>query len=133
MTTERFLSKKLQQFSILDIGLIKCVYLLLGLLIFSLYPKLSTLDWWFYLPLAILCSIPLWVHFFSQKGSLLKKMQAYLKTNSPSNQMLLAMAMFFFALTFGLLLPTLVSFHWWIYLGAMIILAIKPLTVSWFW
>jgi hypothetical protein len=133
MAMERFLSKKLQQFSVLDMGLIKCVYLIFGLLIFSLYPKLSVLNWWFYLTLAILCSIPLWVHLFFQKGSLLKKIHAYLKTNNPSNQMLLAMAMFFFALTFGVLLPSLVGLPWWIYLGAMIILAIKPLTVSWFW
>lgn len=57
MTMDSFLSKKLQQFSILDLGLVKLVYLAVGLLIYSLYPKLSELNWWFYLVLTALCSM----------------------------------------------------------------------------
>lgn len=133
MTMESYLSNKLQQFSILDLGLVKCVYLVTGLLIFSLYPKLSALNWWFYLALTILCSMPLWIHLFSQKGSVLKQIHIYIKTNNPSNQVLLALAVFFFALMLGTLLPILVSAHWWVYLVVITILAIKPLTVTWFW
>ena len=133
MTMDSFLSKKLQQFSILDLGLVKCVYLVVGLLIYSLYPKLSALNWWFYLVLTLLCSMPLWIHLFSQKGNLLEKAHNYLKTNNPSNQVLLALAMFFLALMLGTLLPFLISAHWWIYVVVIAILAIKPLTVTWFW
>ena len=130
MTIDSFLSKKLQQFSILDLGLVKCVYLVVGLLIYSLYPKLAALNWWFYLVLTVLCSMPLWIHLFSQKGTLLEKMHYYLKTNNPSNQVLLALAMFFLALMLGTLLPIVVSAHWWIYVVVITILAIKPLTVT---
>lgn len=133
MTIETFLSKKLQQFSILDLSLVKSVYLVMGLLIFSLYPNLSSLDWWFYLIIAVLCALPLWGHLFSQKGNFTKKMKGYLKTNNPSNQVLLALSVFFSALVLGVLFPVLVSAEWWIYVIIMVILAIKPLTVTWVW
>lgn len=133
MTAESFLSSKLQKFSILDFGLVKLTYGVFGLLMFSLYPKLAGLDWWFYLILTILCTLPLSIHLYSQKGGLIEKMHAYLKTNSPSNQVLVALSMFFLAAMLGVLLPILVSAQWWVYLVLMLILALKPLTVTWFW
>ena len=63
MTMDSFLSKKLQQFSILDLGLVKLVYFVFGLLIFSLYPKLSTISWLFYLILTVICIMPLWIQY----------------------------------------------------------------------
>ena len=38
MTMDGFLSKKLQQFSVVDLGLVKCVYLVFGILIFFILP-----------------------------------------------------------------------------------------------
>lgn len=133
MTAESFLSKKLQKFSVLDLSLIKSVYFVFGLLIFALYPNLSFLDWWFYLVLFMICAMPLEVHFFSQKGTLVKKMHAFLKTNNPSNQVLLFLSVFFSACMFGVIFPVLVSGSWWLYIIMMIPLAIKPMQKTWFW
>jgi len=133
MTAESFLSKKLQKFSILDLALVKSVYFVFGFLIFALYPNLSALDWWFYLVLLIMCAMPLEVHLFSQKGSLVKKMHAFLKTNNPSNQVLLFLSVFFSACMLGVLLPVLVSGPWWLYVIIIVPLAVKPMTKTWFW
>jgi len=133
MTAESFLSKKLQKFSILDLALVKSVYFVFGLLIFVLYPNLSALDWWFYLVLLMMCAMPLEVHLFSQSGSLIQKMHAFLKTNNPSNQVLLFLSVFFSACMFGVWFPVLVSGAWWLYVIIMIPLAIKPMTKTWFW
>lgn len=133
MTAESFLSQKLQKFSIVDFGCVKIVYLVLGLLIFSLYMPLMGLSWWFYLVLAALCALPLYIHLFSQPGGMIEKMHRYLKTNNPSNQVLLFLSMFFFSLMLGALMPVLTSFHWWIYVTVMIIFALKPMTKTWLW
>jgi hypothetical protein len=81
----------------------------------------------------ILCAIPLEIHLFSQKGNLFEKMHAYLKTNNPSNQVLMFLTMFFFALMLATLMPVLASAQWWVYVIIIVLLAIKPLTKSWFW
>lgn len=133
MSVENFLENKLQKFSIIDMGFVKAVYFVIGLLVFSLYPALSTLSVWFYLILLIFCAFPLYVHLFSQPGSLLEKAHSYLKSNNPSNQMLLFLTMFFLSLFLGKLLPILVSADWWVYLLIIIPLMIKPLTKTWFW
>lgn len=133
MTAESYLSKQLQKFSIVDISLVKLVYFVFGLFIFSLYPRVSLIDWWFYFILFLVCAIPLEVHLFSQKGSLIEKAQAYLKTNNPSNQVLLFLSTFFFAFMLGTLMPFLVAGPWWLYLMIMVAAAIMPLRKSWFW
>ena len=133
MSAESFLEKKLQQFSIIDLSLVKSVYFLISLMIFSLYPKLSSLDWWFYMIIALICSMPLYLHLFSQPGSLIEKMHYYLKTNGPSNQVLLFLGVFFFSLMLGVLMPFIASFTWWYYIIIAAFLAIKPLTVTSFW
>jgi hypothetical protein len=133
MTAENFLSKQLQKFTLVDLSLVKSVYFLFGLLIFTLYPRLSFLDWWFYCILFVLCWLPLAVHFFSQEGALLEKAHAFLKTNNPSNQVLLFLSTFFFAFMLCVLVPVLASVPWWGYVILMIALAIKPLTKTWCW
>ncbi len=133
MTAESFLSKQLHKFSLVDLSLVKSVYFVFGLLIFVLYPRLSFLDWWFYCILFVMCWLPLVVHFFSQKGGMLKKAHAFLKTNNPSNQVLLFLSTFFFAFMLCVLMPLLASVDWWLYLIIMIVLAIKPLTKTWCW
>ena len=133
MTAESFLEKRLQKFSILDLSLIKSVYFILGLLIASLYSDLTDISWIYYLVMGIFCSAPLMVHLFSQEGTLIEKAKIYLKTNNPANQMLLFLSTFFFALMIGNLLPMLTEFAWWIYVLAMLVLAIKPLQTSWVW
>jgi hypothetical protein len=133
MSVESYLEAKLQRFSILDLSLVKSVYFVFGLLLCSLYPKLLMLNWWFYLILVVLCALPLEVHLFSQKGNLIEKMTAYLKTNNPSNQVLLFLSVFFFSAMIAVLLPFLTYAYWWVYVILMVCLAIKPLQTSWFW
>jgi hypothetical protein len=133
MSVESFLENQLQRLSIIDLGLVKAVYFVIGLLVLSLYPALSTLSIWFYGILFVLCAIPLEIHLFSQPGSLLDKMRSYLKSNNPSNQTLLFLSVFFFSLFIAKLLPAIASAAWWVYLLIMIPLMIKPMTKTWFW
>ncbi len=133
MTAESYLEQKLQKFSILDISLIKLVYFVLSLLICSLYPDLLEIHWAFYLLMSIFCAMPILVHLLSQSGGFLEKVKIYLKTNNPANQMLLFLSTFFFALMLGTLLPVITELAWWVYVIAIIILAIKPLQTSWVW
>lgn len=133
MSLETFLSKKLQNFSLVDMSFVKLVYLLVAFLVFSLYPVLELLDWWAYLILAIIAALPLYVHIFSAKGSLIAKSKNYLKTNNPSNQVLLFLCMFFVGCMFCVLLPVLASYVWWYYVVAIVVLAIKPATHNVWW
>ncbi len=133
MSIESFLSGKLRRFTVVDIGFVKVVYFLFGLLVFSVYPPLVETDWWFFLAIALACGLPLGFHFFSFAGSLLEKGQAYAQSNLPAYQVLLFMTQFFFALTLGSLFPVLASGDWWVYVLIMIVAAIKPLTKTWFW
>lgn len=133
MSVESYLSKQLQKFTIIDYGFVKLVYFFFGALIFHLYPPLGAIAWWFYLILFIFAIFPLEVHLFSQDGNLLDKMHQYLKTNDPSNQMLLALSIFFFACMMCTLIPWLASFYWWVYVILIAILAAKPMTKTWFW
>ena len=133
MTAESFLSKQLQKFTLVDLSLVKSVYFVFGLLVFTLYSRLSFLDWWFYGVMFVLCWLPLAVHFFSQKGTVLEKAHAFLKTNNPSNQVLIFLSTFFFAFMLCVLIPVLASVAWWVYAIIMVVLAIKPLTKTWCW
>lgn len=133
MTTESYLSNQLQKLSLLDLSFVKAVYFIFGLLLFTLYPKLALLDWWFYLMLGLISWLPLLVHFLSQSGGLLQKAHAYLKTNNPCNQVLLFLSTFFFALMISTLFPSIANVSWWIYAGLMVLCSIKPLTQTWFW
>lgn len=133
MSLESFLEGQLRKFSLVDFSFVKSVYFVVGLFIYSSYPALSSLAWWFYLAIAALCALPLYVHLFSQKGDLLQKARAYLQTNNPSNQVLLFLSLFFIALMVGTVFPTLVAGDWWVYVAIIIVLAIKPLTKTWCW
>lgn len=133
MNAESFLSRQLQKFTLVDLSLVKSVYFVFGLMIFAIYPRLSFIDWWFYLILVIVCWLPLAIHFFSQEGELLEKAHAFLKTNNPANQVLLFLSTFFFAFMFGVLIPILAMVYWWMYLIILLGLAIKPLTKTWYW
>jgi fatty acid desaturase len=133
MSVESYLSSQLQKFNIVDFACVKTVYFLFGLLIFSLYSPLASIDWWFYLIFLVFTAFPLEVHLFSQKGGYVEKMHHYLKTNNPSNQVLLFLSIFFFTCMLAVLIPVLASATWWVYLILMAIFAIKPMTKSWYW
>jgi hypothetical protein len=133
MTVESFLEEKLQKFSIIDLSCIKLVYFFMSLMIYVLYPTLSALSWFCYLLLYLLSAMPLYIHLFSQPGTLLEKTHGYLKTNDPAKQVLLFLAVFFFALTLATFIPSLLTLPWWQYFLIAAIFAIKPMTVSWFW
>lgn len=133
MSVEQFLSGKLRKFSILDIALVKAVYALFGLLVYSVYSPLAMLDWWFWLVLGIVSGFPLVIHFFSFSGGWFEKGRAYLESNSPAFQVLLLLTQMFAAFLLAALLPVLVSGAWWIYVGLIVLLAIKPMTRTVFW
>jgi len=133
MSVESVLKEKLQKFSIVDLSLIKSVYFVFSLLIASLYAPLLQLSAFYYLLMTLITAIPLWIHLFSQEGSYFDKVHAYLKTNNPSNQVLLFLSVFFFTMMLASLLPFLTYAAWWIYVLLMVGLAIKPLQTSWVW
>ena len=133
MSTESFLSGKLRRFTIVDIGFVKAVYFLFGLLVYSQYSAMAAPDWWFWLLLAVVSGFPLTAHLFSFEGGWIDKGKAYLQSNSPALQVLLFMTQFFLALTLAHLLPVLASGPWWVYVGLMVLLAVKPMTKTVFW
>jgi hypothetical protein len=133
MSTESFLSGKLRRFSVVDIGFVKAVYFLFGLLVYAQYPAVAAPSWWFWLLLGVVSGFPLVTHFFNFEGSWLDKGKAYLRSNSPALQVLLFMTQFFVALTLASLLPVLASGPWWLYVGLIVLLAIKPMTKTVFW
>lgn len=133
MSAESFLSKQLQKFSLIDLVFVKSVYCVVTLLIFSLYRDLALLSYWFYGALLVICAFPIEVHLFSQPGNLLDKTRAYLKSNTPSNQVLLFLSVFFASIILGKYFPILVSGQWLLYVMIIIPLMAKPLTKTWFW
>jgi hypothetical protein len=133
MSVESFLTTKLRTFSAIDIGLVKLVYLLVGLLVQSLYAPLVALEWWFYLVLAIIASAPLYMRLLAAEGGLGQKIEAYLKSNDPAHQVLLFLCMLFIGFMLGRLFPGLISASWWVYVIIMAIAAIKPITKTVYW
>ncbi|OGV26009.1 MAG: hypothetical protein A3F18_02110 [Legionellales bacterium RIFCSPHIGHO2_12_FULL_37_14] len=133
MKIDNYLAKQLQQFSLVDLSLVKLTYFVFGLFIYSFYPALNSIDWWLYLFLWVTAAMPLWFHMSSLKGNIIERSKKYIKTNNPSNQVLLFFSAFFFALMLGTLFPVIVSASWWVYFILLCILSIKPLTVTWCW
>jgi len=133
MTVESFLTGKLRRFTLVDIALVKAVYFLFGLLVLSQYPPLTGLAWWSYAVVVIVCAFPLIIRLFSFEGGLSDKGRAYLQNNTPAFQVLLFLSQFFFALMLGLLFPVLATGVWWLYVGLIVLLAIKPMTHNVFW
>ena len=139
MGVEQFLTGKLRKFSIVDIGFVKAVYFLLGLLVYSMrhFPPLviglAAPDWWFWLALGMVSGFPLVTHFYSFPGGWFEKGLAYLRSNSPALQVLLFLTQFFAACLLANLLPVLAAGAWWIYVGLIALLAIKPMTKTVFW
>ncbi len=133
MSAEEFLTAQLRKFSLLDIALVKCVYLLVGLLVASQYKPLMMIDGWVYVTLVIICATPLCLRSFSNPGRWLEKSRAYLATNDPAHQVLLFLCMLFLALWLSGIFPVLMSAPWWAYLGLIAVLAIKPMTKTVFW
>ena len=134
MTAETFLSEKLRRFNLTDYILVMSVYFIVGLWIVSGYPPLRGIGWWFYLLMTILCALPLIVHLISQPGDTLKaKFLSYVKSISPSLQMLLFLVMFFLSCIVVSILPILADIKWWVSLIVILILAVRPMHKTWFW
>ncbi|ACD30401.1 hypothetical protein Q0N14_02030 [Francisella tularensis subsp. mediasiatica] len=133
MYEEQFLAEKLQQFSLLDIALVKIVYFLVGLLVATNYIVLTSVSWIFYLLMFLIAVFPIVIHLFSFEGSYIQKARKYLKTNKPSYQVLLFFSMFFFACTLAVLIPALSLVPWYVYLILIVIFAIKPMRSNMFW
>jgi hypothetical protein len=131
MNIELLLEEKLRKFSIIDFALVKWMYFFLSLFICSLIPGLPNSGWFFYFVLSLLCNVPLMIHLFSQEGTLLEKMHAYLKTNGPANQMLVFLSVFFFTIMLCSLLPILAIANTFTFLIIAVLLAVKPVYVAW--
>ncbi|WP_150466602.1 hypothetical protein [Francisella sp. SYW-9] len=133
MYEEEFLSEKLQHFTLVDIALVKIVYLLVGLLIATNYLELTSISWIFYLLMFLVAAFPIVIHLFSFEGSYIEKARMYLKTNKPSYQVLLFFSMFFFACMLTVLIPILILVPWYVYVILIVIFAIKPMRSNMFW
>ena len=133
MSIEQTWSGKLQRFTIIDIALVKAVYFLFGLLVYSVYAPLAAVDWWFWLVFLLIGAFPLMLHYFGARGNVLDKGRAFLASNTPALQVLLFLTQFFAAFMLADLLPVLASGKWWVYVGLIGLLAIKPMTKTVFW
>lgn len=133
MYEEEFLSEKLQQFSLLDIALVKLVYFLVGLLVATNYLPLTNISWIFYLLMLLTAAFPIVIHLFSFEGSYIEKARMYLKTNKPSYQVLLFFSQFFFACMVVVLVPVLIVVPWYVYAILIVVFAIKPMRSNMFW
>ncbi|APC96551.1 hypothetical protein [Francisella frigiditurris] len=133
MSAEEFLSKKLQKFSLLDIALVKWVYLFIGALTCTLYTPLLNVSWIFFLLMALIAQFPLLIHFFTSEGTYMEKARHYLATNKPAYQVLLFFSTFFFGCMITVLAPVLITVPWYAYVGIIVVLAIKPMTSNMFW
>lgn len=133
MSEESYLSGKLRNFTFFDLVLVQFVYLLVGLFIFSIYPRLSAIQWWFYLILTIIAAFPIYIHFMSAKGDYMTKAKAYVKSNNPAFQVLLFLSLFFFACLLSSWFVFFLNISWWYYIIAIVVLAIKPMRANLFW
>ncbi|MBT3392505.1 MAG: hypothetical protein HN833_01045 [Elusimicrobiaceae bacterium] len=133
MSFDTFLSKKLQKFSIVDIGFIKIVYTIVGLLLISLFQGLQMLHWGYFLTLTLIAVFPLYVNMFSYQGGYFTKARKYIQHNNPQKQVLLFLSMFGAAGILACFFPVLISYCWKWYVIAIAVFAIKPLTKSWYW
>ncbi|WP_162902411.1 hypothetical protein [Facilibium subflavum] len=113
MSMEQYLSHQLQKFSLLDIALVKIVYLLCGVLVALNYSPLLQVGWLFYLIMMLISAIPLLLHFFSIPGSYLQKAKHYLGSNKPAYQVLLFFTMFFLGCLLSTVMPFLQVIPWW--------------------
>lgn len=126
MTMYKFLSNKLQKFSVCDFRMVKGVYVILGLFIASLYVPVLGLSAWFYLIFACLAAAPLLMFAFSFEGDIRNKAEQYLKHNNPSNQVLTLVSCVNFGFMLAVIFPFLASWYWWVYLVLIVLLLIKP-------
>jgi hypothetical protein len=133
MFEEEYLSEKLQRFTLLDLGLVKIVYCLVGLLVVTNYLVLMRVSWIFYLLMALIALFPLMLHLFSFEGSYLEKSRKYVKTNKPAYQVLLFFTEFFFACMIATLIPVLALVPWYVYIILIVVFAIKPMRSNMFW
>ena len=133
MYEEDFLSEKLQHFSIVDIGFVKIVYLLIGILIATNYMALLNISWMFYIVMYLIAVMPITLHLLSFEGTYIEKSRQYLKTNKPSYQVLLFFAMFFLGCALAVLIPILTMIPWFVYIVLIVALAIKPMRSNMYW
>lgn len=126
MKTYQYLSQKLQRLSLADFACIKGVYVILGVLLVSVYPALLNISIWAYVILAAISAAPLVLFALSFKGSLIQKETEYLKYNNPSNQVLTLISCCSVGIIIAEVFPFMSSAFWGVYLSLMILLALKP-------
>lgn len=133
MYEEQFLAEKLQQFSLLDIALVKIVYFLVGLLVATNYIVLTSVSWIFYLLMFLIAVFPIVIHLFSHlRVHISKKRVNILKQISHHTKYFCSLVCFF-ACTLAVLIPALSLVPWYVYLILIIIFAIKPMRSNMFW
>ena len=133
MNVEKFLSEKLRKFSLLDICLVRVVYLLIGLLVATSYTPLSNISSIFYFIMLVIAAIPLLAHFFATKGTFIVKAKEFINTNTPAYQVLLFFVSFFLGCALCVLIPAFEYVEWYYYVALIVIFAIKPITSNIYW
>lgn len=128
MSLYQFLSKKLQRFTPVEFVMVKWIYVVLGVLVASLYTPLFMVSGWAYLIITLIASIPLMVSVSQFKGNIHKKIKQYLQNNNPSNQVLTLLSCAFFGIAAAVFFPILASLEWWVYVVIIAVLIIKPFT-----
>lgn len=133
MSLNKTIETHLRKMSILDISLIKTIYLLLGFLIAACYPKLLTLDWQVYLIVMIITVIPFLLGVFGEKeqGYIKKAMKFLSKKWTPAHQVLLLLYILSVSFILAIFFPVLSSFSFESYLVVIILLMIKPFYNIW--
>ena len=133
MFEEEYVSEKLQKFSLIDIALVSLVYFVVGILVSTGYPALMKISGLFYIIITLIAVMPITLHLLTVEGSLLTKIQHYVKTNNPAYQILLFFTMFFLGCMIVSLAPILSCIPWYGYIALIMILAIKPMRSNLFW
>lgn len=126
------LSDKLRKLSIFDFLLIKCVYVIFGVLITAVYFPLVYISIWAYLILAAVATLPLVMFTTSFQGGMIDKAKQYLANNNPSNQVLTLISCTSIGIAIALFFPQLTGIRWYYYLALMLLFAVIPFKKAFF-
>ena len=128
MQLYQFLTGKLRKFTVVEFSMVKWIYVILGVLIASLYAPVHSVSGWAWLIVSFIAALPLIVYTCSFPGNIIEKSRQYIQNNTPMNQVLTLISGVFFGIAFSVFFPVLSSCAWWIYLVIIAILFVKPFT-----
>ncbi len=133
MNLYKKIDNNLSKFTTNEFMYIKLVYLFISLLIVSLYQKLTTISFLFYLIMLCIFLFPLVLEGLSYKGDREEKLEQYLIHNTVSKQVLVFSSCFFVGIILSQLFPFLLNIKSYVYLFLIILFAVKPMKKSLYW